>query len=711
MASTLAPYVDGWFGSEQELTVIPKPIFPFLTNPISSDVYSRLYERIYQVQPKLFLPKAANRTSWTNLVTYSEQFDNAAWTKTNATITADAGTAPDGQTTLDKLLETVTNGEHSVSQAATVTAAVTEVSVFAVGGLTRTWIRVAFTDSAAATFSAFFNISSGYTGTASAGVTAIIVPLGNNQFRCVIRFTPAAGAGSMKVNVSTDGSTISYAGNTANGVYLWGGQVTTGTQTPYISTTTSTRAISAPDRDRIDPMAYLLEEEDPSMQTSETGTVRRLFGRIPKQQTLPDFRFITKPEIPGTFPQQLGVFIVFQPVPTVASYDAYAIKTVATDSGATSAFYPTGGTYTLTFDGDTTAAIDYNDTSGDVQSALNALTSISDRGNVTVSGSYNSAGGFTITFGSYAAATIATGSLTSTGSSTSYTVTLSNGGYTQSVNIVSGFGTQFTGGTFTITIFGQTTAAIAYNATAAQVQAALNLLTEVQERGNCTVTLPDYLVAFPTAPVDITNTREIGVPRELNFTINFANLVITANSASLTPGGAAAVPAITDGSIGRLQAITFTSPSATRALSTTTAHGIVGGDSIYVLADGVYYTDITAFTVTGTSSITLTGSASEGYSSATAITEIGRLTIDNYTPGIKQTRCNRVTDFYLIGVTPGISSISDIPLPTYQGDPASLLQAIFSGSTSINYEVGELVQWRGTPILERTIVTLNASQL
>jgi hypothetical protein len=92
MPDQIQPYVDGWLGTERELTVIPVPQFPFRNNP-TPDTYSRVYERQYQVQPKLFIPKIANRTAWTNLLTYSEQLDNAAWTKTNLTVTADAGTA------------------------------------------------------------------------------------------------------------------------------------------------------------------------------------------------------------------------------------------------------------------------------------------------------------------------------------------------------------------------------------------------------------------------------------------------------------------------------------------------------------------------------------------------------------------------------------------------------------------------------------------
>ncbi len=136
MPTAIQPYVDGWLGTERETSVIPQPQFPFAKNP-TPDTYSRLYERTYLVQPRLFLPKITNRTAWTNLLTYSEAFDNAAWTKTNLSITANSTTAPDGQVTMDKALETVTNGEHSATQGATVTAAATEVSIFATAGLTR----------------------------------------------------------------------------------------------------------------------------------------------------------------------------------------------------------------------------------------------------------------------------------------------------------------------------------------------------------------------------------------------------------------------------------------------------------------------------------------------------------------------------------------------------------------------------------------------
>jgi hypothetical protein len=49
-----------------------------------------------------------------NLLTYSQQFDNADWTKASATITANTTTAPDGTTTADTL--TITSGGYLLQQ-------------------------------------------------------------------------------------------------------------------------------------------------------------------------------------------------------------------------------------------------------------------------------------------------------------------------------------------------------------------------------------------------------------------------------------------------------------------------------------------------------------------------------------------------------------------------------------------------------------------
>ena len=51
----------------------------------------------------------------TNLITYSEQFDNAAWGKLGSTATPNTNIAPDGTMTADKLVEDNSTGNHQVS--------------------------------------------------------------------------------------------------------------------------------------------------------------------------------------------------------------------------------------------------------------------------------------------------------------------------------------------------------------------------------------------------------------------------------------------------------------------------------------------------------------------------------------------------------------------------------------------------------------------
>ena len=51
-----------------------------------------------------------------NLLTYSEQFDNAVWIKSNATVTANAVVAPDGTNTADNYVATAVSGEHTNDQ-------------------------------------------------------------------------------------------------------------------------------------------------------------------------------------------------------------------------------------------------------------------------------------------------------------------------------------------------------------------------------------------------------------------------------------------------------------------------------------------------------------------------------------------------------------------------------------------------------------------
>jgi len=110
-------------------------------------------------------------------------------------------------------------------------------------------------------------------------------------------------------------------------------------------------------------------------------------------------------------------------------YEPYAavtneVQTVTISGG------PTGGTFTLTFSGQTTAAIAYNATAATVQTALEALSNINP-GDITVTG--NAGGPYTVTFGGQylgdnVAQMSATGSFTGGSSPTVAVATTTAGG-------------------------------------------------------------------------------------------------------------------------------------------------------------------------------------------------------------------------------------------------------------------------------------------
>ena len=443
------------------------------------------------------------------------------------------------------------------------------------------------------------------------------------------------------------------------------------------------------------PDAYLIEETDPAPTPTNLDTVTRTYSTVPSTQTVPSSIILSRPALSGTFPQVYGGLRIFQPDTTLLQYDAYAAQTVLSDSGAPS-LYPTGGTYTLTLSGSTTGAIAYNASAGTVQTALNAITSVSNRGGVVVTGSYNSANGFTITFNTYATATMDGSLLTASNTINVQSVASNVNGYSQSpAATVLNAGT-FTGGTFTLTIFGQTTAAIAYNASAATVQAALNALLEVSNRGNCTVTAYAATILFDA--------------RTIAFNFQFANSAFTASTASTTP---ATVATISQQGVGwgEVQQIYFLSSGVSRTLYVS-AHGITVADTIYlrVSSGATYYSAIVGtFTVPDANNIVLSLTSNPSYSAAAAFGEVGKRTKYHYEVGAQPIRCKRITDFYLPGITPGITTADDITLPTNQSDGAALILALLGGSATANVNVGELTQWRGGPILSLTRTTINTA--
>jgi hypothetical protein len=162
-----------------------------------------------------------------NLLTYSEQFDNAAWTKGSLVTTGmgnvTATTDPLGGYTADKLQETATTAEHYVLQGVSVAAAQHTFSVY-LKAAERTWATIYFsTGSATPTW---FNLAAdgtGVPGTVASGFTAASTYVGNGWYRCSITGTSTATTWYAIVNPSLGNNlSVSYAGTLNSGIYIWG---------------------------------------------------------------------------------------------------------------------------------------------------------------------------------------------------------------------------------------------------------------------------------------------------------------------------------------------------------------------------------------------------------------------------------------------------------------------------------------------------------
>ncbi|HVA90539.1 MAG TPA: hypothetical protein VNL71_11945, partial [Chloroflexota bacterium] len=151
---------------------------------------------------------------------------------------------------------------------------------------------------------------------------------------------------------------------------------------------------------------------------------------------------------------------------------------------------PTGGSFTLTFNGSITGSIAFNaaagptTTLGTVANMLNALPSVTAAGGVTVIGEPLPGTPDTITFGNAGTQNLITTNSSGLrgGSGTVAPGTPSGSPTTPASDTVSEAGPP-TGGGFTLSFNGNTTALIPFSATAAQVAADLNALASVVTAG------------------------------------------------------------------------------------------------------------------------------------------------------------------------------------------------------------------------------------
>lgn len=278
--------------------------FPFGNNP-TPDTFCRITESMLSINPICFQPAISKNLVYENLLTYSEQFDNAGWTKFDTTVAPNFFANPaTGATTADALVETAVTDYHYAFQVFTVLANVSHcfsVCAAPLGSLGRNFAALQLTDSASNSYYAYFDLINGVVISFSAGTVAEIFNVGLGFFRLKITCALSAGAGDARIYISANGITPIYAGSVSSGLRLYAAQVQSlrppvNLDGAYVATTNVARQASFPYADgRADSFAFLVDEQPMQLTDQQKANIRQTYARIPADQIYPASRVVVRP--------------------------------------------------------------------------------------------------------------------------------------------------------------------------------------------------------------------------------------------------------------------------------------------------------------------------------------------------------------------------------------------------------------------------------
>lgn len=177
----------------------------------------------------------------TNLLTYSSDFDNGAWPKTNITLTPNATTAPDGTLTADLFAATTNTNAYyyrGVSLANGTYTYSIYVKKFGVDGTHNFYFNDATSSQATVTMTftgGVLSLSSVLTTNVFSAGSATATNIGNGWYRVALTATITNGTGPAVALTCGNTGRDGYSG-----IYIWGAQLEARAfPTSYIPTTTA----------------------------------------------------------------------------------------------------------------------------------------------------------------------------------------------------------------------------------------------------------------------------------------------------------------------------------------------------------------------------------------------------------------------------------------------------------------------------------------
>ena len=185
-------------------------------------------------------PKLLLEPQSTNLITYSEAFDNAYWIKTRSSITSNSVTAPNGTLTAYKLVDNTVDDVHRIISTGFSTTSVNYTASIFVKKDEIKYAYLRVNDSGGTYISGTFDLQDGIVTQEENGDLSI-ENFGNGWYRIIGTATSNAnGLSYLELRTSKTPIYSNYIGNGSDGLYIWGAQLEQGSYaTSYIPTSGS----------------------------------------------------------------------------------------------------------------------------------------------------------------------------------------------------------------------------------------------------------------------------------------------------------------------------------------------------------------------------------------------------------------------------------------------------------------------------------------